>query len=251
MFTPEQLAFMERQRVARLATAGDDGQPHVILVTSAAPSEGKTATVANLAASFAETGRSVLVLSCDFRRPSIQEHLGVRQAWGLTEVLAGGSDAPKLADVVKESTIPGVRIATNGSPLDNFGEVAAAGRTIVAEARRLADIVIVDTAPLLVAHEATELIPAVDTVVVVCRSGQTTKEDAFRVRELLTRIGASVSGVVLIGAPESETGYSTYYYTPPPPHRRRWLSWPPGRPASGLDEELPAEPEPPRRRAVI
>lgn len=226
-------------------------EPHVILVSSAAPSEGKTATVANLAAGFAETGRSVLVLSCDFRRPSVHEFLGVRQAWGLTEVLDGGTDAPKLVDVLKETAIPGVRIATNGSPLENFGEVAAVGRSIVAEARRLADIVLIDTAPLLVAHEATELVPAADTVVVVCRSGQTTKEDASRARELLTRLAAPVAGVVLIGAPESDTGYSTYYYAPPSPHRRRRMSWLPGRGPAVPDRDAAPPVEPPRRRAVI
>lgn len=228
-------------------------EPQVLLVTSAAPSEGKTVTVANLAASFAETGRSVLVLSCDFRRPSIHEYLGVRQAWGLTEVLSPNPGAPRLAEVLKDTNIPGVRIATNGSPLDNFGEVAAAGRRMVAEARSLADIVLVDTAPLLVAHEATELIPAADTVVVLCRSGQTTKEDAGRVRDLLTRLSASVAGVVLVGAPETETGYATYYYQPPVSHRRWWISWLLGRsPTPHHDgEEEQARSAPPRKRAVI
>ena len=231
--------------------ASSSREPHVILVTSAAPSEGKTSTVANLAASFAEAGRSVLVLSCDFRRPSIHEFLGVRQAWGLTEVLDGGADAPHLADVIKDSVIPGVRIATNGSPLDNYGEISAAGRALVAEARQLADTVIVDTAPLLVAHEATELIPAADTVVVVCRSGQTTREDAQRSRELLTRLGASVAGVVLIGAPETDTGYSTYYYEPPPTSRRGLLARLTGRPAPASEPEGSQPSERPRTRAVI
>ena len=234
----------------------DDAEPQVILVASAAPSEGKTATVANLAASFAETGRLVLVLSCDFRRPSIHEHLGVRQAWGLTDVLDGGPTAPRLADVIKDSTIPGVRIATNGSPLDNFGELAAAGRHVIDEARRLADIVLIDTAPVLVAHDATELIPAVDSVVVVCRSGRTTKEDAARTRELLTRLGATVAGVVLVGAPESDSSYATYYYSEPKSHRRHRLPRLGARRGSGssADEGGPAvtEPrEPSRKRAVI
>jgi capsular exopolysaccharide synthesis family protein len=233
--------------------ADGDTEPQAILVTSAAPSEGKTASVANLAASFAETGRSVLVLSCDFRRPSIHEYLGARQSWGLTEVLNGGPNAPALAAVVKDTPIPGVRIATNGSPLDNFGEVAAAGRRMIADARKLADIVLVDTAPLLVAHEATELIPAVDAVVVLCKSGHTSKEDAGRVRDLLTRLSASVAGVVLLGAPESDTGYSTYYYTTPRNHRRKVWSWLLGRQlqADEVEEASDASSEPQRKRAVI
>lgn len=241
------------RRVANGDGAEGAGGPHVVLVTSAAPSEGKTSTVANLAASFAETGRSVLVLSCDFRRPSIHEFLGVRQAWGITEVLDGGPEAPKLADVVKDSIVGGVRIATNGSPLDNFGEVATDGRRLVAEARQMADIVLIDTAPLLVAHEATELIPAADTVLVVCRSGHSTKEDAARARELLTRVGATVTGVVLIGAPEADTGYSTYYYVPPTTHRRGLVPWLLGRaaPPEPADDEAPPPPGPARKRAVI
>jgi capsular exopolysaccharide synthesis family protein len=228
-------------------------EPQVILVTSAAPSEGKTASVANLAASFAETGRSVLVLSCDFRRPTIHEYFGVRKAWGLTEVLSGGPGAPRLSEVAKDTNVSGVRIATNGSPMDNFGEVASAGRRVVAEARSLADIVLIDTAPLLVAHEATELIPSADTVVVLCRSGQTTKEDAGRARDLLTRLSAPVAGVILVGAPDMETGYSTYYYQAPTRHRRRWLSWLLGRNTAPEEpfEEEPAVPDPPRKRAVI
>lgn len=227
-------------------------EPHVVLVTSAAPSEGKTATVANLAASFAEAGRSVLVLSCDFRRPSIHEHLGVRQAWGLTEVLDAKADSPSLPDVIKETIIPGVRIATNGSPLDNFGEVAAEGRQLVTAARRHADIVLIDTAPLLVAHEATELIPAADTVVIVCRSGQTTKEEAGRARELLTRLGATVTGVVLIGAPENNASYSTYYQNEPGTHHRRsWFSRLTGRQPEFLEPDAPPPPGPAKKRAVI
>lgn len=225
-------------------------EPKVILVTSAGPSEGKTTTVANLAASFAETGRSVLVLSCDFRRPTIHEHLGVREAWGITEVLDGGADAPRLADVLKQSTIEGVRIATSGSPIDSFGEVSAGGRNLVLEAKGLADIVIIDTAPLLVAHEATELIPAADTVVVVCRAGQTSKEDAARARELLTRLQAPVAGVALVGAPDSETGYSTYYYQSPPP-KRGLLSRLTGRSGPAADATGPAAPSHQRTRAAL
>lgn len=235
-------------RVPNSSGTAAAGEPQVILVTSAAPSEGKTATVANLAASFAETGRSVLVLSCDFRRPSIHEHLGVRQAWGLTDVLEQRPDAPKLADVVKDSIIPGVRIATNGSPLDNYGEVTANGRQLVGESRRLADIVLIDTAPLLVAHEASELIPAADTVLIVCRSGQTSKEDAGRTRELLTRLRASVAGVVLVGAPESDTGYSTYY-DHQPKRRRSVGSWLLGRAPVPVDDgNVDVEPPPDHRR---
>lgn len=231
-------------------------EPQVVLVTSAAPSEGKTATVANLAVSFAETGRSVLVLSCDFRRPSIHEHLGVRQAWGITDVLEAGQDAPKLADVVKDSIFPGVRIATNGSPLDAFGEISAKGRQLVQDARALADIVLIDTAPLLVAHEATELIPAADSVLVVCRSGHTSKEDAGRTREMLTRLRASVAGVVLVGAPGSDTGYSTYYYDTRPRKGRRGVgAWLLGRPPAHADAgeaeaEAEAPPEPEKRRVT-
>jgi capsular exopolysaccharide synthesis family protein len=214
------LLLMPRQRLtswgsdAPTAPSTDlTAEPRVILVTSPAPGDGKTSTVANLAAAFAETGRSVLVLGCDFRRPEIHNYLGVTEAPGLSDLFEQRHGVRSLADVIKPSRLENVRVAPNGTPLENFGDLAAAGQHVVDAARQWADVVLLDTAPLLATSEAAELIPSVDAVVVVCRAGKTTREAATRSRELLTRLGADVTGVAMIGVSDPQAAYGGYYHT--------------------------------------
>lgn len=192
---------------------GAGGEPQVVLVTSPAPGEGKTTTVANLAAVFAETGRSVLVMSCDFRRPQIHKYFDVADRPGLSEVFTGARD---LEDVIQPTAFNGVYLLPSGSGLRNLGDLANAGRSVLERARDFADIVVVDTAPVLATTDASELIPAVDAVVLVCRSGSTTAEGARRTRTLLERLSTPVVGVALIGAPETESSYSSYYTSKTP-----------------------------------
>jgi capsular exopolysaccharide synthesis family protein len=196
----------------------DRDDPQVILVTSPTPGEGKTTTVANLAASFAETGRSVLVLSCDFRRPEIHRHFDVPDRPGLSEVLTGDKD---LGDVARTTAVNGVFIAPDGGGLRHHGDLATHGPELIARARALADVVLVDTAPALATNDASELIPEVDAVVLVCRSGGTTAESARRTRALLERLSTPVVGVVVVGVPASEGSYAGYYTTPAQQERSR------------------------------
>ena len=184
--------------------------PKVILVTSPAPGDGKTTTVSNLAVTMAEAGRRVLVLGCDFRRPEIHSYFGVPAAPGIADLLTSGLSTQRLEAVVRATGIHGISIAPSGSKLRSFGDVAAAGRDLVEQARALADIVIIDTAPLLATNDASELIPACDAVVVVSRIGKTTTDGARRTRFLLERLGAPVAGVVAVGV-DSHMSYASYY----------------------------------------
>lgn len=194
--------------------AGTRGEPQVILVTSPAPGDGKTTTVANLAVCFAEAGRSVLVLGCDFRRPEIHKYFGVDPRPGISEVLM--DTGRELASVVRPTITDGVTLAPSGSALRNFGDVANAGRALIEVARELADVVIVDTAPILATNDATELIPVADAVVVVARVGKTSGDSARRTQTLLARLSAEAAGIVVIGGTPAEASYSDYYTTHAP-----------------------------------
>lgn len=156
----------------------------VVMVTSASPGEGKTTTTANLAAVFAEPGASVLAVNCDFHRPRLPLLLGT------------SGDSGKLTD----TGIAGVRCVTavTDDPTVAPPHTVALQRQVLLRARPRFDIVLVDTAPLLTTNDATELVAAVDLVVVVARAGMTTLGAAERARELLERLGASVPGVVLV-----------------------------------------------------
>jgi capsular exopolysaccharide synthesis family protein len=178
------------------------GDPRVVLVTSPGAGEGKTTTVANLAVCFAEAGKSVLVLGCDFHHPDLHLFFGAREGPGLSELLQHqeGPITELPSDLVQSTRIPGVRIVTAGSILDSPTDLVARHRGLVPAARRLADVVLIDAAPMLVASQGPDLAQEVDTVIVVARCGQTRTTSARRCTELLARLGTPVKGVVLLGA---------------------------------------------------
>lgn len=175
-----------------------------ILVTSAGPGEGKTLVVANLAATYAELGKRVLILSCDFRRPKIHRLFGVPNDQGLSEALERGNGRPILRGHVRSTSLSNVRVVPSGNTPESAGELLTSRnmRYALVEARKEADVVLLDTPPVLATSDASHLFPEVDTVLVVARAGKTTAEVAERSSELLRRMRAPVIGVALNGSTE-------------------------------------------------
>ncbi|WP_406299292.1 AAA family ATPase [Embleya sp. NBC_00888] len=170
----------------------------VILVVSPRPGDGRTSTVANLAAALAEAGRSVLVLDCDFRNPATHLYLGAKPGKGMSEVLLAEQEID-LGDVVRGTNIPNVRVITAGAPAAYPAALLLRAGEVVQRARHHADVVLVDSAPLLYANDTNDLVQHVDAMLVVARSGNLTADQASRVGELLTRTGVPIAGVTLLG----------------------------------------------------
>lgn len=199
--------------------------PQVILISSPLPREGKSTTVASLAVSMAETGRRVLICNADFRAPQVHRAFGLPPGPGLTDLLSGSEGFRHLADLVHPTDVPGVSLIHSGSKVEDAAElVARRGAQLLEEARSIADVVLLDTAPLLVVSDASELLPAVDAVVMVARAGQTTRDSARRSYELLDRAGIPVLGVVLVGANSPTSSYYGGRYGEGP-ETSRWRSW--------------------------
>ncbi|MGH9151959.1 MAG: AAA family ATPase [Acidimicrobiales bacterium] len=171
----------------------------VIVVTSPGIGEGKSTTVANLAASFAEADRSVLVVDCHLRRPTLDRLLGVDAQFGLSDVLVSRDTRYRLTDIARTTSVPGVRLVPSGTPMSNPAALLTGAREMLLRCRDSADVVIVDTPAALSMNDAAELMPAADAVVVVARAGTTTSEAAHRMTALLGRLGVRVFGVALIG----------------------------------------------------
>lgn len=168
--------------------SGPDGprQGRVLMVASATASEGKTTLTANLSVAAAEAGHRVLAVGCDFRRPRLHDPLPRADGEPLDEV-PSPTHVPRLdvASVVDDGARP---------PF----EIVAEQRRLVAAARREYDVIVLDTAPLLVTDDATSLIPVVDGMLVVVRAGHTLIEAGERLSDLLHLIGAPVLGVALL-----------------------------------------------------
>lgn len=191
----------------------------VVLVTSAAPGEGKTTIVANLAVAFAETGKRVLVLSCDFRRPTIHDLFEVPNARGLTDILRDPVSGPVLDGCVLDTRFEGVTIVPSGRSYDRPGELVGSHGMprALREARGKADVVLVDTAPLLTASDVAHMVPETDLVLLVARAGVVTTSLAHRTREVLETLRSPQIGVVLNCAQETALppGYREYFRRAP------------------------------------
>jgi capsular exopolysaccharide synthesis family protein len=182
--------------------------PQVILVTSAVAVECKSTTVSNLAVAMAESGRQVLICDCDFRAPTVHLAFGLETGPGLTDLITDPNLSGQLVDLVHPTPVPGVSLVHGGTSVDNAAElVATKGARLLEQARSLADVVIMDTAPLLVVSDASELLPEVDAVVIVARVHRTTRENAGRTAELLDRAEIPVLGVVLVGTQSPGMAY--------------------------------------------
>ena len=187
----------------------DRAEPRVLLVTSPLMGDGKSTTVANMAASFAESGQKVLVIDCDFRRPAVGELLGMGPGRGLRDI--DDPHEPALQGLVAATSIEGVSMIPAGEPGIAPAWFLHDVATFVDLARRLADVVILDTGPVTLTSEASALIPSVDAMVLVVRAGRLTRGEARGIVEQLTRLGASMSGIVLVGT----HGAKRYgYYSP-------------------------------------
>jgi capsular exopolysaccharide synthesis family protein len=212
--------FVEAYRGLRthLALAGEEhglrppeaGQGSVILITSPLAGEGKTTSVAHVAAMLGEVGRSVLVVSADFRRPRLHELFHRERGPGLSEVLGGELNAPDVADLDLHTPVKGVQFIASGAPVSNPAVVVKRTPAVLEAAQPFWEFIVVDSAPLLVANDSSDLARAANGVVVMARSGRTTIDAAERTSELLRRIEANVLGVVLIAASESPTAYRYY-----------------------------------------
>lgn len=171
----------------------------VVLVTSALPGEGKTTTVANLAAVMAEAGRRVLVLSLDLRNPRVHEYFEVENGVGVSDLLAPGSDLT-LDEVVSPTRLKGVEIVTSGHRLDLPGALMSGAPTLLELARARADVVLVDSAPMLSTSDAVDLAQYIDVALVVSRLNKTTTTHAAATQRLLSRLGVPALGTVLVGS---------------------------------------------------
>jgi succinoglycan biosynthesis transport protein ExoP len=185
--------------------------PKVILVTSASPQEGKTTISANSALVLAQRGSRVLLIDADLRRPGIDKLFGFRSRGGLSTLISG---VDKIEDVVVPSTqVPNLWILPAGpippQPVELLGSTVM--KDHITRWRNEFDHIIIDTPPCLSVTDAVVLSPEADRVILVARSGKTSKPALRRACDLLLQVNARVMGIVL-NALDLHSG-DGYYYT--------------------------------------
>jgi succinoglycan biosynthesis transport protein ExoP len=185
--------------------------PKVIMVTSARPQEGKTTTAINSAIVLAQKGVRVLLVDADLRRPSVHKTLGMGPRSGLSNVLTGNATLEQA--IAPSPILPNLFVLAAGSPPPNPAELLASSnmKDVLNELREQFDHVVIDTPPTLSVTDAVVLSPRVDAIILVIRSGQTTKQALRRARDILMQVNAHVTGVLLNAVDLTSPDYYYYY----------------------------------------
>ena len=180
-----------------------DRPVRTLLVTGATPDEDKTIVLANLAITLAATGRRVVVVDCDLRRPRLHALFGVAEAPGLTSMILDEALGPPLQD----TSFPNVQVVTSGPLPPNPAELLGSERMgrAIAQIGANADYILFDAPPVTVVSDAAMLAARLDGVLLVVASGRTRREAARRAKEQLDRVGARLLGTALSNVKPEKT----------------------------------------------
>lgn len=191
-----------------------DNPPRVIVVTSSAPSEGKTTTAINIALALAEAEHNVVLVDGDMRRPSLAKYLDLVGSVGFSTALSG---AATLADVLQATKFPRLTVLAAGptppNPSELLGSQAAA--KVLSDLRSQFDYVIIDSSPLLAVTDGAILATQADGTLLIARFGETKRDQLAHATGILNDVGAALLGAVVTLTPtrgSSAYSYSYSYY---------------------------------------
>lgn len=201
-----------RTLAARFTYLDRESTGRSVLVASAVPGEGKSTTALHLALFAAESGARTLLVDGDLRRPLYHRLLGLPRGPGLADVLrdAAPHDGVALAGVL----VPALDVVPAGSPVHDPMKLVASPRFAawMEHVRRLYDLVVVDTSPVLAVYDAVAMARHADATLLVVLSGQSIGEDSRRALRALRDGGAAVAGVVLNDVDWRRVYGRGYYY---------------------------------------
>src|SRR5829696_2166599 len=178
-----------------LLNAAADTSPKVVVVTSLGLAKGKSATCANLGVVLAQADKSTLIMDCNFREPRMDGVFGLRNPYGVVNVLTGERDLPQ----VWQEPLPGLKIATAGPQSSNPPAKLLGSRRfaeLVGLVRQEFDFVLIDSPPMGQVSDPVILASKGDGVLLVLQAKKTRKGPLLESKRSLEAVGANVLGTV-------------------------------------------------------
>jgi capsular exopolysaccharide synthesis family protein len=192
-------------------------RPHVLVLTSAIPQEGKTTVVCNLGISLAEISQTVLLIDGDMRRSRLHSVFNLENDRGLSDLLLEKTalDAAKLEALCAPTSVPGLYVLPSGSSKRNASSLLHSARfpELLDLARARFDTIIVDTPPMVNIPDARVVARFGDALILVVRSGVTTRDAALLVKGRLADDGIPILGTILNFWNPKRPGHSYYGYS--------------------------------------
>ena len=184
-----------------------------LAVTSCIPNDGKSMTAANLAVVLTQAGKSVLLIDCDMRNPTVHKNFNLSNKVGLSSCISMGT---ALSDAVQKTSIEGLYALTGGVIPPNPSELLGSEqmKNVLQRAKEQYDYVLIDTPPVMPVTDALIVSRFVDGMILVIASAEIKVEMARDVKNQLQHAGANILGVVLnkVRSEHHGYGYGYYYY---------------------------------------
>lgn len=188
-----------------------DGELKTIMFTCSGPGEGKSTTIANAAVALAQSGKKVILMDCDLRKP-VQHKIFGKKNRGVTNILVEELSAE---DFIQETQVENLRVLTSGPIPPNPSELLSTRKMqeLIETLKKQCDYLIIDAPPVIAVTDACVLAAKVDGITLVVNSGSIRPEMAQKAKELLVRANGHLLGVVLNRVEiEEEHAYYYYYY---------------------------------------
>ncbi|WP_169087673.1 CpsD/CapB family tyrosine-protein kinase [Paenibacillus sp. PL91] len=188
-----------------------DEQLQVLMVSSAGPGEGKSTTITNLAVTFAQSEKKVVLIDADLRKPTAHHTFSISNRLGLSTVI---SQQCSLEEVIQVSDIPNLDVITSGAIPPNPAEMMNSKRmtAVIDRLREMYDIILIDTPPLLAVTDAQIVATKSDGVILVVDQGRVKREIAGKAVKNLESVNARILGVVLNNVKRKANEEAYYYY---------------------------------------
>jgi succinoglycan biosynthesis transport protein ExoP len=209
-----QSAVAESYRVLRtnLIFSSAETTGRALVVSSANPGEGKTTTVANLAASLALNGAKVLAVDADLRRPTMHQHFGIPKTPGLTDLIVGKCQA---SQAIQATRFKGLQVLPCGYVPPNPAELLGSPsmKHVVEALKSHYDWVLIDTPPILAMADTPVLCPLVEGVILVVGAEVSGRPTLQRAIDQIVNVGGKIVGVVLnkVNLERNSYYYGQYY----------------------------------------
>jgi tyrosine-protein kinase Etk/Wzc len=195
-----------------LAFAMVDAPNKIVVITGPTASLGKSFVSANLATVLAQSGKRVLALDTDLRRPRLDVYFGIPKVPGLSDVLTG---VVPFEQAVKSQRDIGVDVLTAGTQAPNPAELLLSPRfaRLLEELNNRYDLIIIDSSPVLPVGDTLGVVEHAAATLLVGRAEQTTGRELTEAARRLEGAGGSVKGVIFNGVKKGRVGYGyTYKY---------------------------------------
>ena len=188
-----------------------DQNTKTILVTSSDKNEGKTTTVSNLAVSFANLNKKILLIDCDLRNPSIHKMFRLNNIYGLTDILAKDRAADKC---IQETELENLYVLTAGAIPPNPAEILSSEKmkNLIEDLKNIYDYIFIDTPPIGLVTDAGVLSSFTDGVVLVVKSESIEKKYLEETKKKLDAVDARILGAILNSYKSEQKDYNYYSY---------------------------------------